>query len=640
LYSCYEDFSNNRHIPENINESFLLLLPKGEVAADSFHTARTPETTRPLNLSNTIAKLVAAAINRSLAALASSTVVDQQRGFVKARCMVDNVIEIDDFLVKAAKYYSDKHGLVLLDIRAAFPSLRQQLIFYVLARMNIPANIVEAVRLLYAECKADIMLNGEIFDGINMTSGIKQGCPASGSIFALALDPFIRYLLLQLPSPLHLTVAFADDIAIASRHLFKILPKILSAFRRLEVAAALQLNMKKVKIIPYWTGGKFETKRYLTDSLPEMMEAEVCLAGTLLGVLLGPEAAQHMLTPAATKYWHRALETRSLMTSFKHSLRHYAIFAFPVLSYVIQYAEVPPQVLAQEARALQLLTRAPWNSIPAEALQHLKDLHIAYEAPSIERTAMAATFRAAVKSPAFPRLRDMPEPPEDDEDQLLYPRTPEWTRHSPMSHMTKVFDLVTRIYPELAPDPVNNIQHRLHCLIRERAKSPWLKLFRKRLLRFDIELHAEQFEHVVRNFRHQGLEAGDRCRWATLLLILNAIPTAARMQATSRQCWLCGSPEDDRVEHLIHCPAMVQVLVRFFPGLSTLMGPVLGTCRVVGAWPLSTSEARASFVFNLILTEAHRLRRHGSSEDVLSIGNAVLRAMARHTGAHFSDLSV
>jgi hypothetical protein len=45
LYACYEDVLHNKPIPLNFNDSFLVFLPKGEVDADSFHTARTPDTT-------------------------------------------------------------------------------------------------------------------------------------------------------------------------------------------------------------------------------------------------------------------------------------------------------------------------------------------------------------------------------------------------------------------------------------------------------------------------------------------------------------------------------------------------------------------------------------------------------------------
>jgi hypothetical protein len=633
LYDCYLDVLSDKPMPCQFNESFLIFLPKGEVDADSFHTARTPDTTRPLNWSNTMAKLVAAAINCSLSALAARTVVGQQRGFVKGRCLVDNVIEVDDFLIRAAKYYRDKHGFVLLDIRAAFPSLRQQWMFYVLSEMQIPAFTLNAIKLLYTNCKADILFNGDIYDGIHITAGIKQGCPASGSIFALALDPFIRNLILQIPPTLNLVVAFADDIAIATRTLLKILPIILREFRRLGHVAALHLNMSKVKLIPFWNNGKFETRRCIVDSLVDMQAAEVCLSGTLLGVLLGPEASQSVLTPAAHKFWHRAPEARGLNRNFKHSLRHYSVYAFLVLSYIIQYAAISGNILAQESPALQLLARTPWKSVPADALQHLRELHFSYEAPSIARSAMAATFRAAVRSAEFQRLRMNHAPPHEDLDQLVYPRSPEWVEHSPLTHMIRVFNQVNQLFPDLPPDPLTSLQHRLLSLIRGRASSPWFALLKRRLLRFDIDFCDEEFQTCLTNVGHQGSEAKDRIRWATLLVILSAIPNAARMQLASRCCLLCSSPEDDHVEHLIHCPAMAQVLAESFPVLCQWMGPALGTRRVLGLLALSPDNIRDSFAFTYIMVELHRLRRHGSVNNLLSTAQAIFRALARrHSG--------
>jgi hypothetical protein len=201
---------------------------------------------------------------------------------------------------------------------------------------------------------------------------------------------------------------------------------LLSCFKDLAEITALHLNMRKVKIIPHWKHGLTTTKRYIHENVVDMLEAEVCLSGNLLGVLLGPGAGQNVTSFAASKFWHRALEARALAISFKHSLHYYKFFAFPVLSYIIQYAAVPPSMLAKEARALQLLTRMPWNSITAIFTQHLTDLHFTFEAPSIERVAMAAAYRAVVRSPAFFKCLETPPPDDEDWDQLIYPKTPEW----------------------------------------------------------------------------------------------------------------------------------------------------------------------------------------------------------------------
>ncbi len=42
---------------------------------------------------------------------------------------------------------------------------------------------------LYRVCVAFLAFGGSIFGEISIASGIQQGCPLSGSIFALAVDP-------------------------------------------------------------------------------------------------------------------------------------------------------------------------------------------------------------------------------------------------------------------------------------------------------------------------------------------------------------------------------------------------------------------------------------------------------------------
>ncbi len=74
------------------------------------------------------------------------------------------------------------------------------------------------------------MFNGSMVGSLQILSGIKQGCPMSGSIFALAIDPLIRKILAA--SVLHSirVTAFASlnqqpvDLAITGAVLTDLLP--------------------------------------------------------------------------------------------------------------------------------------------------------------------------------------------------------------------------------------------------------------------------------------------------------------------------------------------------------------------------------------------------------------------------------
>jgi hypothetical protein len=80
-------------LPPRFNHSNMVFIPKGEVDGDHIAIARTPSATRPITLSNSAAKLIALAVNDGLSILAQRTVLDRQRGFVRGRNILDNIIE-------------------------------------------------------------------------------------------------------------------------------------------------------------------------------------------------------------------------------------------------------------------------------------------------------------------------------------------------------------------------------------------------------------------------------------------------------------------------------------------------------------------------------------------------------------------
>lgn len=79
--------------------------------------------------------------------------------------------------------------------------------------MRIPGDLLRATMALYNNLTTTILCCGQEVATFPVTSGIKQGCPLSGTLFALALDPLVRRTLSR--AVLHsvwLTV-LADDKA-------------------------------------------------------------------------------------------------------------------------------------------------------------------------------------------------------------------------------------------------------------------------------------------------------------------------------------------------------------------------------------------------------------------------------------------
>jgi hypothetical protein len=78
LKNAFFEFIRGGELPTTFNDSHMVFIPKGELEDDYTQVQRAPEATRPITLSNTMAKLYAKILNNKLASLAKVTVAPSQ----------------------------------------------------------------------------------------------------------------------------------------------------------------------------------------------------------------------------------------------------------------------------------------------------------------------------------------------------------------------------------------------------------------------------------------------------------------------------------------------------------------------------------------------------------------------------------
>lgn len=81
-----------------------------------------------------------------------------------------------------------------------------------LARLCLPRGMPRLMAQLYADCEPLLLFAGEVVRTLRVTSGIKQGCPVGGSIFALSVDPFLRCFLVWPRAPHGVRGRFGDGV--------------------------------------------------------------------------------------------------------------------------------------------------------------------------------------------------------------------------------------------------------------------------------------------------------------------------------------------------------------------------------------------------------------------------------------------
>ena len=82
--------------------------------------------------------------------------------------------------------------LVLFDFANAFPSVFHAWVFAVLNFVQAPLGFRNLVKGLYHNNVAYIKTESGFTKLFIILSGVLQGCPLSGSLFTMAIDPFFR----------------------------------------------------------------------------------------------------------------------------------------------------------------------------------------------------------------------------------------------------------------------------------------------------------------------------------------------------------------------------------------------------------------------------------------------------------------
>ena len=172
-----------------------------------------------------------------------------QQGFLKGRSMLSNVVDLEMISMELASKSPDA-ALVLFDFRAAFPSMSQEFLFGILEALGLPKEVTNFIAALYDDSRCEIGLAGRKFTGFELSAGIRQGCPLSPLLFALAMDILLRRIARICPSTT--TRAFADDTAVAMESLRRDGPRVAKIFKEFGEVSGMHLNIPKCVLIPLW----------------------------------------------------------------------------------------------------------------------------------------------------------------------------------------------------------------------------------------------------------------------------------------------------------------------------------------------------------------------------------------------------
>lgn len=171
---------------------------------------------RPIAIMRTIYKLYTGVLAKRVTTwmMNHNILAPAQKGFMPH----DGVFEHNYTLRRKFDLARTEKGEFLaawLDFSNAFGSVPHQAIYAGLERTGAGAKFVKIIQDMYTDSTTRILTGQGATDTIDINAGVKQGCPISGLLFNIAVDPIIRNI--QRQQAEHKILAYADDLVLLAK---------------------------------------------------------------------------------------------------------------------------------------------------------------------------------------------------------------------------------------------------------------------------------------------------------------------------------------------------------------------------------------------------------------------------------------
>jgi ribonuclease HI len=390
--------------PPGFNDGCLFLLPK---KGDG--SATLPTNTRPLAVNNCDNRIIACVAAYAISPSLSEHLLPNQKGFVPGRQGSEH-IEILNKDFYTALEEGRQHHILSIDTKKAFDSIFVDYLHAVLRALNLPEWLNNLVAGLYFKARVTpVFGSGPTGIWIDILRGVRQGCPLSPLLFAIAFDPLLERL--RNVAGVR-TCGFADDLAFSAARaaFFSPVIRIISEFA---VVSGLGINTDKTAII---SAKKCDLSGWIqTTCWPDLKhEDEITYLGVRMGRLIDTEAVFEIAFDKLQKRARLFYPLTRTLTVYKRVLL-VNIFLLPLLYYLFQFFHFPPRLsrlldeilrelviplrtsfklchlfLPRRRVAVQVALRLPWatNNALLAAKGDFERWHGAPGAPCLPHTSM------------------------------------------------------------------------------------------------------------------------------------------------------------------------------------------------------------------------------------------------------------
>ena len=179
----------------------------------------------------------------------------EQAGFRKDKSCTDHIATLRIIVAQCIEWQSSLYYINFVDFEKAFDSIDRTVLWKLLRHYGLPTKFVTLIKSMYEGFTGHVIFNGQVSEGFQIGTGVRQGCLLSPLLFLIAIDWTMKIftehhrtgIQWNLFSQLE-DLDFADDLALLSET-HKHMQQKTERLQEKSSQLSLKINVGKTKVM-------------------------------------------------------------------------------------------------------------------------------------------------------------------------------------------------------------------------------------------------------------------------------------------------------------------------------------------------------------------------------------------------------